>query len=84
MTQDIMGQSTLPLIASHPDTSSNIQKSWIGEEFDTNTVLSVWLSISMADSLLCKDVAASTISTLMVQISANFIQLLTKSPQSID
>ena len=38
----------------------------------------------MVDSLLCEDVSASTLPTLLVQIADNLVQLSIDSPQSID
>ena len=69
---------------SHPDTYTNLSKSCTGRQFDPNTVVSAWLSISMVDPLLCEDVDASTLPNLMVQISATLIQLSTNSPQVMD
>ena len=56
----------------------------IGKKFEPNTFLSAWLSISIVYSLICKDVAASTLPTLLVLIAANLMQLPTDYPQSIN
>ena len=84
MAPDIVGHSTLPSLASHPDTSTNFSKSWTGRQFKPNTVVSAFLSISMVDSLVCEDMSASTLPTLILGISATLIQLTTDSPQSVD
>ena len=84
MVPEIMGHPTHPALTSHLDTSTNISKSWFGRQFEPNIIVSAWLLISMVDSLLCEDVAASTLPTWMVQIEANLIQLSTNSPYLID
>ena len=81
MASEIVGHSTLPELASHPDTSTYISTLWMGRKFDLNTVISAQSSISMVDSLLCEDVAASTLPALMVQISAILIKIPTDSPE---
>ena len=39
MTPYIVGHSTLPELASHPDKSTDISKSWTGGNFKPNTVV---------------------------------------------
>ena len=70
MAPEIMGHSTLPELAPHQDTSTNLPKLWIGKKFDPNTVVSAWLSIYIVDSLICKDVVNWTLPTLIVKIAA--------------
>ena len=84
MATEIVGHLTLPELASHTGTSTNISRSWTGRQSEPNTAVSGWLLISMVDSLLCEDVAASTLPTLTVRILASLIQLSTYSSQSID
>ena len=79
-----MRHSTLPALAPQPDTYTDLSKSWIGKQFEPNTVVSAWLPISVVDSLLCEDVADSTLPILMIQIADNLVKLSTDSPQLID
>ena len=73
MAKEIVGDSALPALASCPDTSTNIVKSWIGRQFEPSTVVLAWLSIYVTESLLCKDVAKWTLPTLNVQISTTLL-----------
>ena len=84
MASEIVVHTTLPALESQRDKSTNLSKSLTGRQFATNTVISAWVSISVVDSIICEDVVASTLSTLMVKKSATLIELSTKSPHLID
>ena len=84
MSTDIVVHSTLPALASYPDTSTNLPKSWTVRQFETTTVLSALLSLSIADSLLCKDMADCTPPTLIVRIANTLVQPPTNSLQLIN
>ena len=84
MAQDIGGHSTTPALASHPNTSTDLPKSLIRSQFEPNTIVSAWLSISIAGLLLCKDVTDWTLPTLILLIDATILQPPTDSLKSID